>query len=267
MNRNPNIMAIIPMSIVAIANISKACLMLIPKNTVAIPKNSKLKPTIIEINPAENIGNTMNSSPNIMDMIPAPLLKSIVSPPLNKLILYINKILFNIMSDFEEIINNRRSIREYTKQDVSDEDILKILKAGMQAPGSRLGAEPWEFVVIRNRETLDKIAEIKPRVKTAPVAILLVANIERAFYKLHWQQDMSAAAENMLLEAVNLGLGALWNGVAPTEETMEKIAEIFALDNENQVPFCIITIGYPAEGWENKFMDKFDESRIHYEKY
>ncbi|WP_298525659.1 nitroreductase family protein [uncultured Methanobrevibacter sp.] len=171
------------------------------------------------------------------------------------------------MSDFEEIINNRRSIREYTKQDVSDEDILKILKAGMQAPGSRLGAEPWEFVVIRNRETLDKIAEIKPRVKTAPVAILLVANIERAFYKLHWQQDMSAAAENMLLEAVNLGLGGLWNGVAPTEETMEKIAGIFGLDNENQIPFCIITIGYPAEGWENKFMDKFDDSRIHYEKY
>lgn len=171
------------------------------------------------------------------------------------------------MSDFETIINTRRSIRQYTDKKVSDEDILKILKAGMQAPGSRLGAEPWEFVVIKNRETLDKIAEVKPRVKTAPVAILLVANIERAFYKLHWQQDMSAAAENMLLEAVNLGLGGLWNGVAPTPETMEKIAEIFDLDNENQIPFCIITVGYPAEGWENKFMDKFDEERIHYEKY
>lgn len=171
------------------------------------------------------------------------------------------------MSDFEEIVNIRRSIREYTSQEVSDEDILKILKAGMQAPGSRLGGEPWEFVIIKNSETLEKLAEIKPRVKTAPVAILLVANIERAFYKLHWQQDMSAAAENMLLEAVNLGLGGLWNGVAPTPETMEKVADLFGLDNENQVPFCIITLGYPAEGWENRFMDKFDEGRIHYEKY
>ena len=78
---------------------------------------------------------------------------------------------------------------------------------------------------------------------------------------------MSAAAENMLLEAVNLGLGGLWNGVAPTEETMEKVAELFGLDNENQKPFCVITLGYPADGWENKFMDKFDEERIHYEKY
>ena len=171
------------------------------------------------------------------------------------------------MSDFEEIINTRRSIREYSDNEISDEDIMKILKAGMQAPGSRLGAEPWEFVVIKNRETLAKLAEIKPRVKTAPVAILLVANIERAFYKLHWQQDMSAAAENMLLEAVNLGLGGLWNGVAPTPETMDAVAELFGLDNENQIPFCIITLGYPADGWENKFMDKFDETRIHYEKY
>lgn len=171
------------------------------------------------------------------------------------------------MADFEDVINTRRSIREYTCEDVSDDDILRILKAGMQAPGSRLGAEPWEFVVIKNKETLDKLSQIKPRVKTAPVAILLVANIERAFYKLHWQQDMSAAAENMLLEAVNLGLGGLWNGVAPTEETMQKVADLFGLDNENQIPFCIITLGYPAEGWENKFMDKFDEGRIHYEKY
>ncbi len=171
------------------------------------------------------------------------------------------------MADFEEIINTRRSIREYTGEEVSDDDILRILKAGMQAPGSRLGAEPWEFVVIKNKETLDKLSQIKPRVKTAPVAILLVANIERAFYKLHWQQDMSAAAENMLLEVVNLGLGGLWNGVAPTEETMQKVADLFGLDNENQIPFCIITLGYPAEGWENKFMDKFDEGRIHYEKY
>lgn len=172
------------------------------------------------------------------------------------------------MSDFEEIINTRRSIREYSDEQVNDEDILKILKAGMQAPGSRLGAEPWEFIVIKNKETLVKIGEIKPRVTNAPVAILLVANIERAFYKTVWQQDMGAACENMLLEAVNLGLGALWNGVAPEEERMAKIGEIVGIDDiTNLKPYSIVTIGYPADGWENKFMDKFDEERIHYEKY
>ena len=172
------------------------------------------------------------------------------------------------MTDFETVINTRRSIREYQDRDVSDEDILKILKAGMQAPGSRLGAEPWEFVIIKDKETLAKIGEIKPRVTNAPVAIVLVANIDRAFYKTVWQQDMGAACENMLLEAVNLGLGGLWNGVAPDEERMAKIGEIIGIDDITSLkPYSIVTLGYPGEGWENKFMDKFDEERIHYEKY
>lgn len=176
--------------------------------------------------------------------------------------------LFINMFDFDEVINTRRSIREYQDRDVGDDLILKILKAGMQAPGSRLGCEPWEFIVIKNKETLSCLGEIKPRVKNAPVAIVLVANIKRAFYKTVWQQDMSAAAENMLLEAVNLGLGGLWNGVAPDEEKMVNVAEIIGIDDIADLkPFCIITVGYPAKGWQNKFMDKFDEGRIHYEKY
>ena len=70
----------------------------------------------------------------------------------------------------------------------------------------------------------------------------------------------------MLLEAVELGLGGLWNGVAPIEERMDAIGEIVKIPKEHKA-FCIITLGYPAEGWENKYMDKFDESRIHYETY
>jgi nitroreductase len=170
------------------------------------------------------------------------------------------------MADLEEIIKTRRSIREYSNQEVEDEKVEKILKAGMQAPGSRLGAEPWEFIVVKNKDTLKAIGETCPRVTNSQVAIVLIANIERAFYKKHWQQDMSAAAENMLLEACNLNLGGLWNGVAPTDEKMEKIRELFNL-NENIKPFCIISLGYPADGLENKFMDKYDETRIHYEKY
>ena len=74
---------------------------------------------------------------------------------------------------------------------------------------------------------------------------------------------MGAACENMLLE-----LGALWNGVAPEEERMAKIGEIIGISDISDLkPYSIVTIGYPAEGWENKFMDKFDEDRIHYEKY
>lgn len=170
------------------------------------------------------------------------------------------------MKSFEEVVNTRRSIRKYSDKEVEEEKVTKILKSGMQAPGSRLGAEPWEFLVIRNKEVLGKIGEIKPRVADCNVAIVLIANTERAFYKDMWQQDLSAACENMLLEASNLDLGGLWNGVAPDVERMDKIADIINLP-EGLMVFSIVTLGYPGEGQENKFMDKFDSSRIHYEKY
>ena len=163
-------------------------------------------------------------------------------------------------------IFTRRSIRNYLNKEVDKSIIEQLLKAAMQAPSAG-NQRPWEFIVVKNRKTLKEIGEIKPRVSDAPVAIVLVANIERAFYKTMWQQDMSAAAENMLLEACNLGLGGLWNGVAPEEERMDKIAKLVGIDDENLKVFCLITLGYPKEGLKNEFMDKFDESRIHYEKY
>lgn len=170
------------------------------------------------------------------------------------------------MAEFEEIINTRRSIREYTNQEVEEEKIEKILRSGMQAPGSRLNEEPWEFIVVRDKQTLEKLGKIKPRVSGCNVAIVLLANINRAFYKQVWQQDMGAVAENMLLEACNQKIGGLWNGVAPIEERMNEISEIFDLP-EHVKPYCIISLGYPAEGYENKYMDKYDEKRIYYEKY
>lgn len=171
--------------------------------------------------------------------------------------------------EFEEVIKTRRSIRFYADTDVEDELITKILKAGMQAPGSRLKAEPWEFIVVKDARTREKLGNVAPNTKKAgeaPVVIVPLANINRAHYKMMWQEDMGACTENMLLEACNLGLGGLWIGVAPVEERMNDIAEIFSLP-EGVKPYCMVCIGYPADDVENRFMDKFDESRIYYEKY
>jgi len=169
------------------------------------------------------------------------------------------------MTEFDEIIKTRRSIRHYTNKEVEEEKIEKILKAGMQAPGSRLKEEPWEFLVIRDKNILGQLGEVKPRVANCNVAIVLLANMERNHYKEVWQQDMSAAAENMLLEACNQDIGGLWNGVAPIPERMQKISEILELPGHINV-FCILSFGYP-DGEENHYMDKFDQKRIHYEKY
>lgn len=174
------------------------------------------------------------------------------------------------MDAVEENIRNRRSIRKYSDKEIPDEYVDKLLRAAMQAAGSRMGAEPWEFIVVKDKETIKKLSEVdtntKP-LKTATLAIVSIANIERVHYERVWQQDMAAASENLLLEAANLGLGAVWLGIAPVEERMNKIREIFNLESESLRPFNIISLGYPAEGFENKFVDKYDETRVHYETY
>lgn len=174
------------------------------------------------------------------------------------------------MDAVEENIRNRRSIRKYSDKEIPDEYVDKLLRAAMQAAGSRMGAEPWEFIVVKDKKTIEKLSELdsntKP-LKTATLAIVSIANMERVHYERVWQQDMAAASENLLLEAANLGLGAVWLGIAPVEERMNKIREIFNLKGESLRPFNIISLGYPAEGFENKFVDKYDETRVHYETY
>lgn len=174
------------------------------------------------------------------------------------------------MDAVEENIRNRRSIRKYSDKEIPDEYVDKLLRAAMQAAGSRMGSEPWEFIVVRDKETIKKLSELdsntKP-LKTATLAIVSIANMERVHYERVWQQDMATASENLLLEAANLGLGAVWLGIAPVEERMNKIREIFNLEGESLRPFNIISLGYPAEGFENKFVDKYDETRVHYETY
>lgn len=167
-----------------------------------------------------------------------------------------------------DAIFNRRSIRKFKDKPVEDEKIDKLLRAAMQAP-SAVNQQPWEFIVVREKNTLKKLSEISPyskMVADAPLAVVVLGNEERMRLKHHWEQDLAAATQNILLEAVYLGLGAVWLGVAPDEERMDKIRNIFGLSRRLR-PFCVIPIGYPGDGQENKFVDRYDPSKVHYDKY
>jgi nitroreductase len=168
-----------------------------------------------------------------------------------------------------EEIFKRRSIRKYREGKIENEKIDKLIRAAMQAPGSRLTKEPWEFIIVKNRDTINKLSEMdhnsKP-LKGASLAIVLIANMDNSHFKHVWQQDMAAAATTLLLEAAYLDLGAVWINVAPKEKRMEYVSDLFDL-SENLRPFNIISIGYPGEGQKNEFIDKYHEDRVHYEKY
>lgn len=163
-------------------------------------------------------------------------------------------------------IFDRKSIRKYTDKQVSKEELKEILRAAMAAPSAR-NQQPWEFVVVRNREKIDEIIEVSPYttpLKTASVAIVVCGNLSRETAEGYWVQDCSAAIENMLIEVTHMGLGAVWMGIYPREERVYGIQKIFNLP-EKVIPLAVIAVGDPAEERPNS--DRFNEDRIHYEMW
>jgi nitroreductase len=166
-----------------------------------------------------------------------------------------------------EAIFNRRSIRKYQDKPVEKEKIDKLIKAAMQAP-SAANQQPWEFIVVENKETLQKLADMGPYSKmtsNAGVAFVVLANRNNIKIETAWQQDLSAAVENLLLEATYLDLGAVWLGVATAEAHVQYIRELFGLP-EYIMPFALIPVGYP-DGQSNTFVDRFDTKKVHYENW
>lgn len=162
-----------------------------------------------------------------------------------------------------ENILTRRSIRSYTDQDVEPEKIEAILEAGMAAPSGKNG-QPWDFVVLTRREILDEMAERLPYAKMlreARVAIAVCADRTKSPY---WYVDCSAAAENILLAAHALGLGAVWTATYPYRDRMDVVKELCGLPGSYD-SLCVIPVGYPAR--EARPKDNFDAGKIHHEVY
>lgn len=160
-------------------------------------------------------------------------------------------------------IFKRRSYRKFLDREVESEKIEKLLRAGMQAP-SACDGRPWEFFVVTNKDKLLELAEATPYamcVKNCGIAIVPCYRKDRLKSPEYIICDMSACVENILIEAEELGLGAVWIGVSPVKDRVNNLRNILELD-ANFVPFCIIPIGYPINIKEVE--DRYDKERIHY---
>lgn len=165
-------------------------------------------------------------------------------------------------------IFKRRSIRKYTSQKVTDDQVEQLLRAAMAAPSAR-NSQPWEFIVARSQDTFAQIMQIHPysyMLKQASVAIIVCGNKDREIMKGtdYWVQDCSASVENILIQAADMGLGSVWLGVYPREERVKGLADIFNLP-PHITPLAIVSVGYPAE--EINFIDRFDIEKVHFEKW
>jgi len=136
----------------------------------------------------------------------------------------------------------------------------------MYAPSAR-NEQPWHFIVINNRELMNRIMKVHPyasMLAEANVAILVCGDEKLEKSKGYWPVDCAAATQNLLLAAYSLGLGAVWLGVYPRKERQDGIREIFRLPAHVH-PFSLISVGYPAEAKD--IPDRFKEERIRWNNW
>jgi nitroreductase len=163
-----------------------------------------------------------------------------------------------------EAIFARRSIRAYTGEPVSREVITELLEAAMAAPSSN-NRQPWHFVVVRDRETLAKLADVHPHGKmlggaAAAIAVCGDTTIAPDF----WIQDCAAATENVLVAVAALGLGAVWLGCHPREDRVAAIRGVLGIPGHIGI-LSLISIGHPAEKKEPR--TQYDVKRVHNDKW
>lgn len=166
---------------------------------------------------------------------------------------------------YYEMLRNRRSRRVFSDREVEDEKLDIILKSALLSPSSK-SKRPWEFVSVRDGETLKKLALCKPHGAT-PIAGAKLALVVLADPGISdvWIEDASIAAILIQLAAESQGLGSCWIQIrqrfrdeeVSAEEHVRKALKI----PENYCVECIIAIGYPAESKE-----PYDESTLPYEK-
>lgn len=165
-----------------------------------------------------------------------------------------------------DAILTRRSIRAYDDRPVPEELVERLLRAAMAAPSARNG-QPWQFVVLTDRDMLAKAATINPyagMAAQAPLAIVICADPRLEKSSGYWPVDCAAAAENMLLAAHGLGLGAVWTGIYPREERIEGFRRLLGLPAP-VIAHCMIVVGYPAE--QRAAEVRYHADRVHRDRW
>ena len=165
-----------------------------------------------------------------------------------------------------QAIKTRRSIRKFTSQKISEEIIHKILEAGMFAPSAR-NTQSWHFIVIDERRILNELPKLHPyadMMYEAQHAILICGDLHAENMVEYNGVNCSAATQNMMLAAHDLGIGSVWLGVYPRKERMDPLVKLFGLP-DHIVPMMLIALGYPNESFE--MPDRFHQNKIHFNRW
>ena len=172
----------------------------------------------------------------------------------------------------EQVINNimtRVSVRQFTGERPSDEQVQTLLRCAMAAP-SAVNRQPWAFIVVDDPALLKQIGDSLPNTRVqnnAPLCFVMCGDLSKTMEgeaQEFWIHDVSACTENLLLAAHSMGLGAVWCAIQPNAERIRKARQILNIP-DNLIPLCIVPVGYPAE--QPAVKDKWKEENIYHNQF
>lgn len=167
-----------------------------------------------------------------------------------------------------DFIFKRRSVRKFIDRDIPEQLLVELLEAAMAAP-SAVARDPWHFLVIRDQDTLEKMADRLPNgqmLRQAGAAFLVCGDKTKAHdqQESYMLQDLSAATENILLSATALGLGSCWLGVHPRGDRIKDLSKLFNLPG-NITPVSAIALGWPDI--QPRKRTRYKEEKVHWDKW
>lgn len=169
------------------------------------------------------------------------------------------------MEKFSDLIRQRRSMRKFTEEELTQEEVVALLKAALMSPSSKR-SNCWQFIVVDDKETLDKLSRCKETgasfLKDAPLAVVVLADPLSSDV---WIEDAAVASLMIQLQAEGLGLGSCWIQVrerytATGMASDEYVHGVLGIPLQLQV-LSIIAVGH--KGMERK---PFDDAHLQWEK-
>ena len=173
--------------------------------------------------------------------------------------------------DFKELVQQRRSHRKFTGEEVSADDVKTILRAGLMSPTSK-GQRAWQFVVVDDKTDLEKLADAKDLggqlIKDAALAIVVLGD---PMQNDCWVEDGSIAAISMQYQIEDLGLGSCWvqmrgRGLSDGTTADTVIQGVLNIP-ENLSCLCVLAVGHKADERKPQNEDKLKWESVHLEKF
>lgn len=169
------------------------------------------------------------------------------------------------MEKFSELIKNRRSMRKFTSEELTQEQVVALMKAALMAPSSKR-SNPWQFVLVDDKAKLQQLAMCKDMgasfLKDAALAIVVMADPMTSDV---WIEDAAIASIMIQLQAEDLGLGSCWIQIRE-RVTSEGIPSCDFVHDVLEIPLQLQVLSIIAIGHKGMERKPFNEEHLQWEK-